>query len=201
MESEPIYELLEPGDVLILYKEDNAYICATNKDGDLCIERALVPPMQVRRVKEFTAGEDIELADLVVVGVDGLVRKAKPVVSGSYVFNSKEADKVASQIVKDLADKSNIKEGEYNGDPREFSDYMDYVQRKRDKAKKPVDTSLKAGFDDHGNPIVTCSPDKESQGKLNEWVDKCNDLKDKCWDCKKESDTWPGYLMVGLHRE
>lgn len=52
MESEPIYKMLEPGDIFILYKEEGSYVYAINKDGSLAIERALVPPIYTKRVKD-----------------------------------------------------------------------------------------------------------------------------------------------------
>lgn len=141
MESEPIFETLELNDILILYKEEDAYVYAKNIDGALVIERAFVPPTQVIRAKAHSypigislesgvAGEDIQRGDCVCVSSGGLVEKAKPVKSGSYTSNSKECD----------------------------------------------DCTLKAGFDINGNPIVTCGPNKESKQKLDEWINKCNDL-------------------------
>lgn len=38
-----------PGEIVILYKEDESYVYAINKDGGLVIERAFVPGTQVKR--------------------------------------------------------------------------------------------------------------------------------------------------------
>lgn len=183
MESEPIFELLELDEVYLLYLEkDGSCIYAKNCKGDLVIERAFVPPDQVVRTEThcfpvgitLTAGEDIELADLVTVAVGGIVKKAKPVVSGSRTSIPKDE---SNTITKD--------------DMRKMAHSL------CDTTNKQKTGSLYAGFDEEGNPTVFCDPDVESKKKLDEWVNKCNDQKKQLWvnKCKQSKPKWPGYLL------
>lgn len=155
MESEPIYELLEPGDVLILYREKNSYVYAVNKDGGLTVERALVLPQYSKPVEEVRiigiAAEDMKPG--VPVRIDLSTGLIYPISATS---------------------KPDQKVEESDNNPHDFSGYSDHLQRKKEKDVQEKSNAEKS----------------RAQKIINEWHKKCD-------DCKKESDSWPGYLAVG----
>ena len=166
MKSEHIYEPLKPGEIQILRRDGRSITYAVNKDGGLTIERALVPPRVVRKPVTppgFVMGIAAEpILRGAVVDLDassGMIRNA-----------SSDPEPESEQDTKEE------KFDEYNGDPRDFSGYFNYIQRKRERKEHEE------------------SDQEESRAKklVDEWRKKCE-------DCKNESDVWPGYLSVGIY--